>query len=156
MSDEKSNNSCKMEFPNFCVRMTDKGLGLFALKRFKQGEPLGEVTGEYIPDVNYSSDYGMFFKEGCVEPDAPFRYMNHSCEPNCELVEWEIRDEQNQVKDYILSVYATRVIRPGEEICIDYAWPAENAIPCKCGSKKCRGWVVSEEERNKLPVQKEE
>ena len=26
---------------------------------------------------------------------------------------------------------------------IDYAWPADSAIRCQCGSENCRGWIVA-------------
>jgi hypothetical protein len=39
-----------------------------------------------------------------------------------------------------------RTIEPGEELTIDYAWPAEAAIPCACGAAGCRCWIVAAEE----------
>jgi len=41
-------------------------------------------------------------------------------------------------------------IKQGDELTIDYAWSADAAIPCGCGSKNCRGYVVSEKELSKL------
>ena len=40
-------------------------------------------------------------------------------------------------------VIALRDIEAGEELTIDYNWPAEAAIRCGCGELDCRGWVVS-------------
>ncbi|MDR1485017.1 MAG: hypothetical protein LBT09_09360 [Planctomycetaceae bacterium] len=43
-------------------------------------------------------------------------------------------------------VETLRDILPGEQLTIDYAWPAEKAIKCQCGCKKCRGWIVAADE----------
>jgi SET domain-containing protein len=37
---------------------------------------------------------------------------------------------------------ALREIRPDEELTIDYNWPAQQAIVCRCGAPTCRGWIV--------------
>jgi hypothetical protein len=39
-----------------------------------------------------------------------------------------------------------RPIATGEELTIDYCWPASSAIPCACPTSKCRGWIVNHEE----------
>ncbi|MDO5581407.1 MAG: hypothetical protein Q4G69_09730 [Planctomycetia bacterium] len=39
-----------------------------------------------------------------------------------------------------------RAVRKGEQITVDYAWPASMAIPCRCGSPKCRKWIVDKDE----------
>jgi SET domain-containing protein len=79
-------------------------------------------------------------------PKAPFRFLNHSCRPNCELFDWEDDkpDPKTGVKDLYLGVI--RKVKAGAELTIDYSWPADFAIPCHCGSKKCRGYIVAEEE----------
>jgi hypothetical protein len=45
---------------------------------------------------------------------------------------------------------ARQAIQPGQELTIDYAWPANAAIPCLCQSKSCRGWIVAAKELRKL------
>ena len=57
----------------------------------------------------------------------------------CELLIWEFEDSQERQ----LSVHSIREISAGEELTIDYAWPADAAFHCLCGSKSCRGWIVS-------------
>ncbi|MDR2170808.1 MAG: hypothetical protein LBP59_11750 [Planctomycetaceae bacterium] len=47
-------------------------------------------------------------------------------------------------------VETLRDIFPGEQLTIDYAWPAEKAIKCQCGCKKCRGWIVAANELKAL------
>jgi SET domain-containing protein len=41
-----------------------------------------------------------------------------------------------------------RPINAGEELLIDYCWPADAAIPCRCGALGCRGWIVDPAERH--------
>ena len=77
-----------------------------------------------------------------LEPAAPFRYANHSCDPNCELCSWE--ETEGDITPDRVWFTALRAIQPGEELTIDYAWEADAAIPCGCGSANCRGWIVDE------------
>ena len=43
-------------------------------------------------------------------------------------------------------IEAIAEINPGDQLTIDYGWPADSAIPCRCGAINCRGWIVAEEE----------
>jgi SET domain-containing protein len=42
-----------------------------------------------------------------------------------------------------LWLQALTPIEPGDELTIDYGWPADVAIPCVCDAAGCRGWIVS-------------
>lgn len=83
--------------------------------------------------------------ERSLEPTAPFRYLNHSCSPNCELILVQVEYDDGTPSDTEIWVEAGRDIQSGEELTIDYGWPAESAIACDCGSPNCRGWIVAEE-----------
>lgn len=123
------------------IRKTPVGKGVFAKKLFRKNQAIGHVRGKVL-DANedYDDDYAMDFGESTVlEPYAPFRFLNHCCEPNAELVEHESGDPSTPSTMW---VYATRTIRPGDQVTIDYSWPAFAAIRCQCGAKTCRGWVV--------------
>lgn len=117
------------------------GKGLFASKRFRPGEKLGTVTGEIFDDPDYSSNYCIDLGEDhSLEPAEPFCYLNHCCVPNCKLyLDYEDGDA---VSDRNVYVEVIRNVQPGAELTIDYEWPADGAIRCGCGHKKCRGWVV--------------
>ncbi|MDR0392282.1 MAG: hypothetical protein LBH59_10280, partial [Planctomycetaceae bacterium] len=54
----------------------------------------------------------------------------------------EFAPEFDDDVDSEIWVETLRDILPGEQLTIDYAWPAEKAIKCQCGCKKCRGWIV--------------
>lgn len=130
------------------VGRTPLGLGVFARRRFRARQVVGVIRGRVIDDPNYSSDYCMELEAGrTLEPATPFRYLNHSCRPNCELFFYEAEDSSPHDR---LWLQALTAIGPGDELTIDYAWPADAAIPCACGAFGCRGWIVAPEELPRL------
>jgi len=125
---------------------THIGKGVFALRRFRAGQVIGVVQGIVSNDPAYGSRYCMDLgNHRTLEPIAPFRYVNHSCQPSAEIVGLAYGDRPADHANQLL-LEALRDIEPGQEITIDYAWRADAAIPCLCGSAKCRGWVVDQEE----------
>ena len=77
--------------------------------------------------------------EAFMVPDSlsPVDFINHSCEPNA------------CISGQIVLV-AARDIPAGEEICYDYATTdgsAYDEFDCRCGSRRCRGRVTSEDWR---------
>jgi hypothetical protein len=127
------------------------GLGVFSLRPFHGQQLIGRVAGEIQADPNYESDYCMELGSHlALEPAAPFRYLNHSCQPNCALVEIKARNPQPSGGKTELWVEALVEIDPGEQMTIDYAWPANGAIPCECGAVNCRGWIVAADERDQV------
>ena len=125
------------------------GLGVFATASIKGGCAVGRVLGENKPK-DFRSDYCVEFGDGALEPYPPYRFLNHSCAPNCQFIEWQIEDELSSAESPPLSVelwvHALHNIEPGEELTIDYGWDWQSAIPCKCGAPNCRGWICKEEE----------
>lgn len=67
----------------------------------------------------------------------PARYLNHSCEPNCEA----------ELIDGRIWITARRDIAPGEEITFNYGYDREDyrEHPCRCGAPGCVGFMVAEE-----------
>src|SRR5574341_1450665 len=72
----------------------------------------------------FSGDLGQ---DRALEPDPPFRFVNHSCQPNCGLGGFIAWDEQTSRSDYVMYLEALVAIAPGEQLTIDYAWPAGSA-----------------------------
>ena len=70
------------------------------------------------------------------------RFANHSCDPNAYT---------DIVKGRIW-LMAARDIRKGEEIVYDYGFDLScwEDHPCRCGAKRCLGYMVGEEYRAKL------
>jgi hypothetical protein len=122
------------------VGETHVGRGVFARRRLAADTVLGEIHGEHLDDHPEDSSYVMelpSFK--LLEPAPPLRFLNHSCDPNCEIFYWEA--EPGEIQEDRLWLQTIRPIEPGEELLIDYAWPADAAIPCRCGASNCRAWI---------------
>lgn len=129
------------------VRDSDNGQGLYARKKIAKDAVIGRIKGKIVSDEKHDPRYVMELENDLLlVPKPPFRFLNHSCNPNCELFDWE--DEPPNPKTGVRDLYlgALKNIKTGNELTIDYSWPARVAIPCNCGSKKCRGYIVSEDE----------
>ena len=115
---------------------------------------LGEIHGETLDDHPEDSSYVMELPScRLLEPAPPLRFMNHSCDPNCEIFYWEA--EPGTEQEDRLWLQTIRAIEPGEEILIDYCWPADAAIPCRCGAAGCRGWICDPAELHLVEAQTE-
>lgn len=66
------------------------------------------------------------------------RFVNHSCEPNCEMQKWSVHGLPR------MALFASRDIKPGEELTYDYNFALFNPSEgqeCRCGSSGCRGVI---------------
>ena len=131
------------------------GRGVYARADIKKGKRILEYVGERIShkeaDRRYmekGDDDGhtfFFVVDGRTVIDGgvggnPSRYVNHTCDPNCETVIDERR----------VFVETIRNIKAGEELGYDYqlTWestddPEELALyACRCGAKNCRGTML--------------
>jgi SET domain-containing protein len=62
------------------------------------------------------------------------RFINHSCQPNCEAAVCEIDGHKH------ILLFAKRFIYRGEEIVYDYKFEVESEkIYCRCGQADCQG-----------------
>lgn len=131
------------------VAETNTGKGIFAVRAYPATAVIGEIRGELIHNSPHGSSYSFDLENDTqLEPHEPFRYVNHSCDPNCEF-DWMDEDDNGvTVRRAFLSAY--RDIHAGEQLTIEYNWPANCAIPCDCRSPLCRGWVVADYELGKL------
>lgn len=141
------------------------GKGVFATQDIAEGETLVEYKGEVIswkealrrhPHDPAQPHHTFYFHidddrviDGKVDGNAA-RWINHSCEPNCEA------DEQ----DGRIYIKALRKIEAGEELSYDYGLVIDEPyteklladFPCWCGSADCRGTLLapkSKKERKK-------
>ena len=138
------------------------GRGVYAVAPIKKGTRVLEYLGERIShneaDTRYEQkgdDDGhtfLFIASNRTVIDAGVdgndaRFINHSCNPNCETV----------IENSRVFIDAIRSIKPGEELGYDYqlTWestddPAELALyACRCGAKKCRGTMLDREPMDK-------
>ena len=131
-----------MDTYSFQVRRSRiQGRGLFALTALPARRKIGELGGERISlreARRRASDTDCIaiveFNDGTAldasRDGGDFRYVNHSCEPNTFMRLYKGRVE----------FYALRRVEVGEELTCDYG-PThhDGALPCRCGSAKCRG-----------------
>jgi hypothetical protein len=133
------------------IEDTPVGHGVFARRRIAADVVIGEIFGMVLDDHPDDSSYCMELQSGrLLEPEPPLRFVNHSCEPNCELFYWVEEDQTSPIEDR-LWLQTLRPIEAGEQLTIDYCWPADAAIRCLCGAATCRGWIVDPDEFHLLP-----
>ncbi len=141
------------------IGRTAMGKGVFTTKRFVDGACIGEIEGTVIDDDDYVSRYTFDIGPGLqLEPQYPFRFVNHSCEPNCAFENFSfplaaattpqntdssLSASANSSTNRKLLLFSICDISVGEELTIDYNWPANFAIPCGCRTPGCRGWIVA-------------
>ncbi len=143
------------------VRMSAiHGRGVVARVPLAAGERICEYRGERIdwPEAlrrhphDPSQPFHTFYFsvdddhviDGNVDGDFS-RFMNHSCEPNCEA---ELVERGGETRVYI---QALRDIAAGEELVYNYGLTLDERytptlkkqFACHCGSAKCRGTMLS-------------
>ena len=129
------------------IEETHVGKGVFAVKNYPATAIVGEIKGKLVSESEVSTEYTYDFEDGLqLEPSAPFRFVNHSCEPNCEFVILDHPVDGSEAPHRGLFLVAIQDILPEDEFSISYNWPASAAIECHCGSDNCVGWIVCETE----------
>jgi SET domain-containing protein len=131
------------------------GKGVYATQSIRKGARIIEYTGKHLPwkkamnlparDADDPYHTFFFYLENGDVIDAAIggnesRWINHSCDPNCETIEEDDR----------IFVEALRSLKPGDELFYDYKiMPAERRtkklaeeFACSCGSAKCRGTML--------------
>lgn len=143
------------------------GKGVFALSPIAAGETIIEYTGEMInweealrrhPHDPTDPNHTFYFH---IDEDHVIdalyggnssRWINHSCQPNCEADEIDGR----------VFIKALRNIAAGEELNYDYGLIIDEPLtpdlkaqyPCWCGQRKCRGTLLAQEEPKKKKKKK--
>jgi SET domain-containing protein len=129
------------------------GRGVFATKRIRKNTRIIQYTGkrvtwESVPDDSDDPHTFLFgLDDGALVIDPTIggndaRWINHSCDPNCEAIE----------EDGRVFIYALRDIRPGEELSYDYRLEVDEPVTrekeaesrCSCGSSNCRGTMLEQ------------
>ena len=126
------------------VRSSIDGYGVLATRNFEDGDVIAEVEGVLWREGDPMDDrYSLLMCEGYFyDMVDQTRWINHSCDPNAEV---EVGMNANTVdRAPWARIVALRPVRAGEEITYDYAFAAEVAEPCHCGSSLCRGFIVDE------------
>jgi uncharacterized protein len=126
------------------------GHGVYAMQVIPKGTRIIEYTGQRVSweaapndendphTFNFGLDNGEVINPEIGGNDA--RWINHSCDPNCEAIEEDDR----------IFICALRGIAPGEELFYDYALEIDEPVTeeskkkfaCHCRSPNCRGTML--------------
>ena len=138
------------------------GNGVFATEAIAKGERIVRYKGKLRTHEEVDEEYGdddedghtfLFTLNDDYVIDANVdgniaRWINHSCDPNCEAV-LEEHDGKNRKKDKVF-IEAIRRIAPGEELTYNYGIVLsephtarlKKIWACRCGSPKCTGTML--------------
>lgn len=123
-----------MKKDNITIGNSKFGKGLFTNKEFRQGEVLFTFTGQII---HFADTVSLGEKESYpiqidqskyLNPDEPWCFINHSCEPNCGI-------------NSKLELVAIKEINLGDEIYFDYSTSMLERhweMNCMCDALNCR------------------
>eukprot|EP00606_Chrysophyceae_sp_TOSAG23-5_P001539 GSChrysophyteH2.ASY1.ANO1.819.1 assembled CDS len=66
------------------------------------------------------------------------RFINHSCDPNCELERWVVNGKMR------IGIFAVKDIAKGDPLSYDYQFDTNevSAFKCYCGTDLCRGTMA--------------
>lgn len=135
--------------------------GLFAKVDIKKGTKVIEYIGNKVTKAeadkiadrdlaenkNNSSNGAVYLfilnKKYDIDGNVPWnfaKWINHSCDPNCII---------EVIKGHIW-IIADKDIKKDEEITYNYGYSFDESDieqhPCKCGSKKCIGYILDEDD----------
>lgn len=138
--------------------------GIFAITTIPKGTKIIEYVGEKINKEESKKRAEEIEERAKLDPskgaiylfelnddwdldgdteDNYAKYINHSCDPNCE----------SDIVDDRIWIYAIKEISKGEELSFNYGLEMDenyHKYPCKCGSLNCVGYILAEEEWPKL------
>ncbi|KAJ4927794.1 hypothetical protein JOQ06_015596, partial [Pogonophryne albipinna] len=145
-------------------RAEGKGWGIRTKESLCSGQFIIEYLGEVVSEQEFRSrmmeQYFAHSGQYCLNLDSGMvidsyrmgneaRFINHSCEPNCEMQKWSV----NGV--YRIGLFALKEIPDGTELTYDYnfhSFNTEEQQVCECGSESCRGIIGGKSQRiNGLP-----
>ncbi|XP_048486435.1 uncharacterized protein LOC105396524 [Plutella xylostella] len=134
-------------------RTPHRGWGLRTLEEIKQGQFVIEYVGElidieefkrrmkrqhHVRDENYY--YLTLDKDRMIDAGPKgnvARFMNHSCEPNCETQKWTV------LGDVRVGLFALYDIPANTELTFNYNLECAGIDKkrCMCGAKRCSGYI---------------
>lgn len=116
-----------------------KGQGLYAQVPIRKGDFILEYVGKKIPtsvadtlETRYLFEIDEQWTIDGAERSNAARYINHSCDPNCEVY----------IEKGRIMIYAIKNIPAGAELSYDYGEEYFDEflrpVGCGCGSSQCR------------------
>uniref|UniRef100_A0A8C0FFR3 Histone-lysine N-methyltransferase NSD3 n=1 Tax=Bubo bubo TaxID=30461 RepID=A0A8C0FFR3_BUBBB len=153
---ERCQNQCftKRLYPDAEIIKTDRrGWGLRTKRNIKKGEFVNEYVGELIDEEecrlrikraheNSVTNFYMLTvtKDRIIDagPKGNYsRFMNHSCNPNCETQKWTVNG------DIRVGLFALCDIPAGMELTFNYNLDClgNGRTECHCGAENCSGFL---------------
>ncbi|XP_054437830.1 histone-lysine N-methyltransferase NSD2 [Pteronotus mesoamericanus] len=153
---EACQNQCfsKRQYPETQIVRTDgKGWGLVAKRDIRKGEFVNEYVGELIDEEEcmarirraHENDITHFYmltidKDRIIDagPKGNYsRFMNHSCQPNCETLKWTVNGDTR------VGLFAVCDIPAGTELTFNYNLDClgNEKTVCRCGASNCSGFL---------------
>ena len=127
--------------------------GLSAATNIKKDQKIIQYKGKKVslskvekdPKYNNEKEIYLFNLNKRYDLDGDFKYntarlINHSCNPNCEVLE-----DNKQ-----LWIFAMKDIEKNDELTYDYGFSFDKDYKqyvCNCGSENCVGFIVREGSR---------
>ncbi|KAK3006144.1 hypothetical protein RJ639_016222 [Escallonia herrerae] len=128
------------------------GWGVEAAESINKGDFVIEYIGEVINDALCEQRLWDMKHRGLQNfymceirkdftIDATFkgnvsRFLNHSCDPNCNLEKWQVEGETR------VGVFAAQCIKAGEPLTYDYRFVQFGPeVKCDCGASNCQGYL---------------
>jgi histone-lysine N-methyltransferase SETD2 len=109
-------------------RQTENGkeYGLFVKENCKEGDLIIEYVGKVVRKHN-KNNHNVYFmtlieKQLCINSanvGGLAKFINHSCDPNCELERWEVRGLPR------MCFFANKEIKEGDKLTFDYNWECD-------------------------------
>lgn len=137
-------------------REEGRGTGLRTLEDIPAGRLVIEYIGEVIDEEEmqrrmehqrvhapHDHEYYIMQLEPRVFVDGKHkgnesRFINHACNPNCELVPWTVRGRKR------IGIFSMGPISAGTALSYDYQFDTleANEFKCLCGAPQCRGTMA--------------
>ncbi|XP_019725394.1 histone-lysine N-methyltransferase NSD2 [Hippocampus comes] len=146
-------------------RTLSRGWGLRSVSDIKKGAFVSEYVGEVIDEeecrarIKYAQEKDIFnFYMLTLDKDRIIdagpkgnqaRFMNHSCQPNCETQKWTVNGDTR------VGLFALQDIPKGVELTFNYNLEClgNGKTACKCGAPNCSGFL-GVRPKNQPPAEK--
>ncbi|CAM8942728.1 unnamed protein product [Rhodiola kirilowii] len=135
------------------VKTEGRGWGLIADEEIKAGQFILEYCGEVISSKEARRRFLTYESQGlkdayiimlnaleaidATKKGSLARFINHSCQPNCETRKWNVNGEVR------VGIFAKQYIHTGMELAYNYnfEWYGGAKVRCLCGAASCSGFL---------------